>query len=214
MGSILQDEVEGLLQSQRYDPSIIPKLEEYVQHQVTIGPYDSDANLALLKLYQFYPELYNAGVVAKVLMLALTALPATDFLCSQYLISSKFQNQEPVPKLVNLLELLEGGKYLEFWASKESYKDRIPAVKDFDKSIRRFMFGVIKRTYIAIEREEFMGLLNLKDEEMAGFIRDEQLTEADGTIKLPPTNENQPKPVKVTEAISFREVAPTLFKVM
>mmetsp|Transcript_45451 Transcript_45451/g.176756 ORF Transcript_45451/g.176756 Transcript_45451/m.176756 type:complete len:197 (+) Transcript_45451:150-740(+) len=156
MGSILQDEVEGLLQSQRYDPSIIPKLEEYVQHQVTIGPYDSDANLALLKLYQFYPELYNAGVVAKVLMLALTALPATDFLCSQYLISSKFQNQEPVPKLVNLLELLEGGKYLEFWASKESYKDRIPAVKDFDKSIRRFMFGVIKRTYIAIEREEFM----------------------------------------------------------
>ena len=31
-------------------------LEEYVSQQVRDGSYDLDANMALLKLYQFYPD--------------------------------------------------------------------------------------------------------------------------------------------------------------
>ena len=31
-------------------------LEEYVHQQVRDGTYDLDANMALLKLYQFYPD--------------------------------------------------------------------------------------------------------------------------------------------------------------
>ena len=31
-------------------------LEEYVSQQVRDGTYDLDANMALLKLYQFYPD--------------------------------------------------------------------------------------------------------------------------------------------------------------
>jgi hypothetical protein len=33
-----------------------PILEEYVLQQVREGTYDLDANMALLKLYQFYPN--------------------------------------------------------------------------------------------------------------------------------------------------------------
>ena len=35
---------------------IQPILEEYVLQQVREGTYDLDANMALLKLYQFYPN--------------------------------------------------------------------------------------------------------------------------------------------------------------
>lgn len=41
--------------------------------------YDFEANLALLKLYQFRPACVNRSVAALILLKALTQLPKTDF---------------------------------------------------------------------------------------------------------------------------------------
>ena len=41
--------------------------------------YDFEANLALLKLYQFRPACLNRDVAAQILLKALTQMPKTDF---------------------------------------------------------------------------------------------------------------------------------------
>lgn len=54
-------------------------LEDYLYHQTRHREYDCFANLAVLKLYQFNPDLYNPDVVVNVLLKALCAAPMPDF---------------------------------------------------------------------------------------------------------------------------------------
>ena len=48
---------------ERYNPENITLLESYVDAQVRENGYDLEANLALLKLYQFNSGLFNANAV-------------------------------------------------------------------------------------------------------------------------------------------------------
>ena len=64
-------------------------LEDYVQYQIDQRFYDFDANMALLKMYQFDPNHFDAESVANILLLALTNLPKPDFLLCKYLLDSK-----------------------------------------------------------------------------------------------------------------------------
>mmetsp|Transcript_2867 Transcript_2867/g.8756 ORF Transcript_2867/g.8756 Transcript_2867/m.8756 type:complete len:229 (-) Transcript_2867:272-958(-) len=214
MAQSLKREVEELLQTQRYHPDIVPKLEKYVKEQCETGAVNSDANLALLKLYQFYPELHDHASASRVLALSLIAMPETDFLCAQYLIPSRFQTTEPIPKLTQLRDLLEEGKFLEFWKRYKTNRDSLPAVKNFEPSMRLFMLSVIKRTYINIFESDLMKLLNLEESELEELLKSQRLAKSpDGRlVKLPPTEENQPKAIKVTEQITFSQLAPMLFR--
>jgi len=72
-----------------YDAASLPQLEAKVEAQCTGGSYDLDNNLAVLKLYQFYPEKSNTAVIAKVLVQALMRLPETDYLMCKYLIPDR-----------------------------------------------------------------------------------------------------------------------------
>ena len=49
--------------------------------------YDLEANLAVLKLYQFNPHNYNTDIVAQILLKALTNYPHTDFILCKCLLS-------------------------------------------------------------------------------------------------------------------------------
>ena len=64
---------------ERYNPENIKTLEHYVDLQAREKGYDLEANLALLKLYQFNPTYNNLSVVVQILLKALTNLPHTDF---------------------------------------------------------------------------------------------------------------------------------------
>jgi hypothetical protein len=48
--------VAQLLSTQRHSDQSIAPLEDYVRTQVKDKTHDTDANLALLKLYQLYPQ--------------------------------------------------------------------------------------------------------------------------------------------------------------
>jgi translation initiation factor 3 subunit K len=91
MSEQLQQHIENLLSSSnsRYDSSIIPELEKYVQYQVEKNTFDLEANLALLKLYQFYPEKTNNYIISQILIKAMMNLPNTDFLLCMYLVSER-----------------------------------------------------------------------------------------------------------------------------
>jgi translation initiation factor 3 subunit K len=85
----MEGEVSKLLQADRYSPEIIPQLEKYVQEQVAAKTYNLEANLALLKLYQFHSDKANVKVISQILIKALMNMPSTDFLLAAYLISEK-----------------------------------------------------------------------------------------------------------------------------
>ncbi len=81
--------ISTLIESNRYNTDILPQLENYVQYQVEKGTYHLEANLAVLKFYQFHPEKANKFLIGSILIKALMNLPNTDFLMCSYLVPEK-----------------------------------------------------------------------------------------------------------------------------
>ena len=86
----MRSEIKMMLQGiERYNPENIKTLEHYVELQVREKGYDLEANLALLKLYQFNPTFGNMKVVVQILLKSLTNLPHTDFVLCKCLLSQE-----------------------------------------------------------------------------------------------------------------------------
>lgn len=51
--------IQVLIDSNRYNVEILPQLESYVQHQVDKQTYHLEANLTVLKFYQFHPGIIS-----------------------------------------------------------------------------------------------------------------------------------------------------------
>ncbi|KOB71839.1 Eukaryotic translation initiation factor 3 subunit K [Operophtera brumata] len=63
MAETMKQTVAGILKSiERYNPANLQTLERYVEMQSKENTYDLEANLAVLKLYQFNPEKFNADI--------------------------------------------------------------------------------------------------------------------------------------------------------
>ena len=63
--------------------------EQYVERQCQDNTYDLEANLALLKLYQFNPSQYNQEITQRILLKAITNLPHTDIILCKCLLASE-----------------------------------------------------------------------------------------------------------------------------
>eukprot|EP00163_Fabomonas_tropica_P027590 TRINITY_DN535_c0_g1_i2.p1 TRINITY_DN535_c0_g1~~TRINITY_DN535_c0_g1_i2.p1 ORF type:complete len:101 (-),score=7.73 TRINITY_DN535_c0_g1_i2:347-649(-) len=82
-------DIASLIEVNRYNPNVLPQLEAHVASQIENNSYDIEANLCVLKLYQFYPEKANLSVIARILVKALMQLPETGFQMSLCLIPEK-----------------------------------------------------------------------------------------------------------------------------
>ncbi|NXW71436.1 EIF3K factor, partial [Hirundo rustica] len=83
----------------RYNPENLATLERYVETQAKENAYDLEANLAVLKLYQFNPAFFQTGVTAQILLKALTNLPHTDFtLCKCMIDQAHIKSDVSPPK--------------------------------------------------------------------------------------------------------------------
>lgn len=203
----LENEVMELLQSHRYDPSILPRLEEFVNCQVTHNFCDPETNLAVLKLYQFHPETYNASTVSKILIKALMNLPTSDFLCSLYLIPERRQIDEPIPVISRLARLLETGRFTDFWAASGSCAQLLASVPGSLEAVRDFMMDVVSRTYKTVDVPILADILNLDQDTVVATIKERGWRVVDGIVTCPSTEENQPRPPTLDEHLSFRQVA-------
>ncbi|GFR93457.1 eukaryotic translation initiation factor 3 subunit K [Elysia marginata] len=123
---------------ERYNPENLVNLERYVDMQANENTYDLEANLAVLKLYQFNPNLYQAQVTAVILLKALTNLPHSDFILCKCMIEPSRLMEEPVAKVLGLAELLETANFNEFWISLMKDLDPlIEGIVGFEDSIRK-----------------------------------------------------------------------------
>lgn len=142
--SIRPEIIENLVSGvDRYNPSNVSILEDYLYSQIRSNEYDCLANLAILKLYvvhsrslsciqrftaaryQFNPALYNPDVVINVLIKALAVVPFPDFnLCIALLgerpIAANMDEPDPLPELLPILsklhDLLLQCRFPAFWA--------------------------------------------------------------------------------------------------
>uniref|UniRef100_A0A3B5LSQ6 Eukaryotic translation initiation factor 3 subunit K n=1 Tax=Xiphophorus couchianus TaxID=32473 RepID=A0A3B5LSQ6_9TELE len=99
----------------RYNPENLTTLERYVETQARENAYDLEANLAVLKLYQFNPAYFQTTVTSQVLLKALTNLPHTDFTLCKCMIDQTHQEERPIRQILYLGNLLETCHFQSFW---------------------------------------------------------------------------------------------------
>ena len=216
--SLTAESAAALLASSRYDPAIIPQLEAYVDAQCASQTYDLDANLALLKLYQFHPEQLKAAAVAKVLAKALMNLPATDYLACTYMVPERVMAEEPLAALAAAASKLEACCFRDAWTTLEPLRATLlKETPGFDEAVRGYMMGVFEITYQSVPTSHLKASLGLgSDGELSKLVATRKWTVEGDLVKiaLNDSNTNKPKRVDAGEAMGLDAMSKILSSVM
>eukprot|EP00542_Grammatophora_oceanica_P019356 CAMPEP_0194033454 /NCGR_PEP_ID=MMETSP0009_2-20130614/6146_1 /TAXON_ID=210454 /ORGANISM="Grammatophora oceanica, Strain CCMP 410" /LENGTH=209 /DNA_ID=CAMNT_0038674153 /DNA_START=72 /DNA_END=701 /DNA_ORIENTATION=+ len=147
------EDVTKISKENGYDPYVLPKLEEYVEASLAGStPYCHDCNRAVVKLYNFRPDLAKEEIYTQVLTLAMTAYPSTDLLQITSLVPEAVQSTEPASTVLRCAGLLEAAKFSEFW---KAYEELPTKPKGSDAQLRAAILGVLALTC----REAPLGLV-------------------------------------------------------
>ncbi|XP_043942947.1 eukaryotic translation initiation factor 3 subunit K [Protopterus annectens] len=192
----------------RYNPENLSTLERYVETQARENAYDLEANLAVLKLYQFNPSKFLTQVTSQVLLKALTNLPHTDFTLCKCMIDQTHQDSHPIRQILELGELLETCHFQAFWRYLEENLDLLDGIVGFEDSVRKFICHVVGITYQHIDKwllAEMLG--DVSDNHLKVWMNKYGWTEAEhGTIFIC-NQEESIKPKNIVEKIDFDSVA-------
>ncbi|KAK4944099.1 hypothetical protein LTR10_016432 [Elasticomyces elasticus] len=169
----------------RYNPETTTTFQEYVTLQCEEKFFDAYASLALLKLYQFNPQLIHPETVTNILVKALTVFPSSAFsLALALLPPSTIPYQqgntsipttdftESIQKLTGLNTLLESAQYDAFWSTLESddlYADLYADVAGFEDLVRIRIAGEVGKTFRRIDLGILSGWLNLRGDALVKF---------------------------------------------
>jgi len=207
----------ALLSKQRYNPEILPQLEAYVATQCEGSTYDLDANLAVLKLYQFHPDSTNVAVVSKILLKALMKLPSTDYLTCSYLIPERVQEMELIASINSVASLLETCSFRQVWAALAPLrKDSLVGLPGFDAAVREFVCASMSITYQATPLSHLRESLAMEGAELTAFIKARGWTVEGEVVRMKLNDDNQAKPKKVDEggAIRFDQMTKILASIV
>lgn len=208
----------------RYNPSNVGILEDYLYHQIRSEEYDCLANLAILKLYQFNPDLFNPDVVINILLKALTAEPFPDFnLCISLLDdrppSSTLEEPDPLPTLLplltNLYNLLHQCRFSAFWILYRS--DELEVIREnytvecagFEDAIREVAARSVKATFTRIGSERLGTYVDLSGSELEAWVAKQRWTfdSSTGVVSIPPNPDNQIESVVIQEHIKLPQLS-------
>ncbi|KAJ7130063.1 armadillo-type protein [Mycena crocata] len=215
---LIEDLVSGV---DRYNPSNVGILEDYLYHQIRSQEYDCLANLAILKLYQFNPDLYNPDVVINILIKALTASPLPDFnLCISLLdersINAGLDEPDPLPSLLPTLkrlnDLLYRCRFPAFWEMYQS--DELENLRDnytvecvgFEDAVREVAIRAVKAAFTRITAERLASYLDLSGSELAAFVEKKGWKMEANVVGIPPNPDNQIEATVVQENIKLAQL--------
>ncbi|CAL4193839.1 unnamed protein product [Meganyctiphanes norvegica] len=211
MAEAMRATVASMLRGiERYNPENVSTLERYLELQARENTYDLEANLALLKLYQFNPTAYQNSVACMILMKALTNLPHTDFVLCKCLLGQDQMEHEDIKRIMYLHDLLEMCQFRAFWAQKHEYANLTTPIKDFSESIRKYVCHVVSITYQHIEKSTMCLLLGGIDvSALSVWVQKYgwKETEGDAGYILVANQEETVKTKNITEKIEFDSVA-------
>ncbi|XP_076913419.1 eukaryotic translation initiation factor 3 subunit K-like isoform X2 [Bidens hawaiensis] len=183
--------VEQLVAVNPYNPDILPDLQNYVNEQT----YSLDANLCLLRLYQFEPERMSTQIVARILIKALMAMPAPDFSLCLFLIPERVQMDEQFKTLIVLSHYLETAKFRQFWDEAAKNRHILEVVPGFEQAIQEYAVHVLSLTYQKVPRSVVAEAINLEGVSLDKFIEQHGwIVEGKGDLVSLPRNEfNHPE---------------------
>ncbi|GKU99984.1 hypothetical protein SLE2022_147310 [Rubroshorea leprosula] len=162
--------VEQLVAVNPYNPDILPDLENYVNEQVSSQTYSLNANLCLLRLYQFEPERMSTQIVARILVKALMAMPAPDFSLCLFLIPERVQMEEQFKTLIVLSHYLETGRFRQFWDEAAKSRHIVEAVPGFEQAIQAYAIHVLSLTYQKLPRTVLAEAINIEGLSLDKFL--------------------------------------------
>ncbi|KAG5718604.1 Eukaryotic translation initiation factor 3 subunit K [Termitomyces sp. T112] len=217
---LIEDLVSGV---DRYNPSNVSILEDYLYHQIRSEEYDCLANLAILKLYQFNPDLYNPDVVVNILIKALTACPLPDFnLCISLLderpVNANLDEPDPLPALLPILRglhsLLYRCRFPKFW--EEYRSEELEALRvnytvecvGFENAVREVAVRAVKAAFTEISTTRLGSYLDLTGADLETYIKKLGWTidDVSTVVSIPPNPDNQIVATVVQESISLPQL--------
>ncbi|KEI37027.1 uncharacterized protein L969DRAFT_34171, partial [Mixia osmundae IAM 14324] len=215
----------------RYNPSNFTLLEAYVTSQVNDRTYDPLANLAILKLVQFNPDLVPQEEPAMIYTILLKAIAHQPFgsdygLCLALLadrFSTLYSTQETLDifrSLSHFSALLNARQFQQFWselrAAEISAKlapalSTVPSIEDIlRESIARSVVSAF-RSISLVRLNSWLGLSGDQVTAPLEAIIKSQGWSLDGhLIRLPTTPENDPKATLVKEEMALEKLSKLL----
>uniref|UniRef100_A0A061S947 Eukaryotic translation initiation factor 3 subunit K n=1 Tax=Tetraselmis sp. GSL018 TaxID=582737 RepID=A0A061S947_9CHLO len=186
---------------ERYNTEKLAELEKHIDNQVVDRTYQLDANLALLRLYQYQPSRINLNKLLRLLVKALMQLPSRDFQTCLYLVPDHVQAEEAVANLVMLARHLESCRFKDFWAAVEIQRELLNSVPGFYDAVRSYSVQVLTTTFQRISKTTLSELLKLDGMGLDTLVSAKCKSagwsiapETSGSvIILPKTEENHPK---------------------
>ena len=186
-------------------------LQPYVDSQLSSQTYDRDANLAILKLYQFNPGFAQPEYIVKILVKALTALPNPDFSLCLCLLIQETLSHPSVKKLSTLQHELETCQWSSVWKAVSkggsTFKE-IETCFGFHEQLRKSIARVVALTFESLELkrlEIYLGFQGAKPQ-LLSWIKTQgwTLNEKDQMVQLP---SHPPPPRQAAfEGIQFEQL--------
>lgn len=230
------EEINKLLEGlDRYNVDNLSLFQSYVATQCSSGTFDIEANLALLKLYQFNTEIQrDEDTVINILVKGLVRFWAPDFMLALHLLpayvgevvkpqqssteSAEASSEgayldnfsENVQKLLGLFRLLDASKYTEFWStfeSDDSYADLVADVSDFETALRKSIAQTVEISARKLPVSVLQEWSNLSGNRFQEWVTKTLGWSIEGsTVVIPANKENEAKPVVTSETVVFEQL--------
>ncbi|KAJ6839348.1 eukaryotic translation initiation factor 3 subunit K [Iris pallida] len=162
--------VEELVEVNPYNPDILSDLENHVNEQVSSQTYSLDANLCLLRLYQFEPDRMSIQIVARILIKALMAMPAPDFSLRLFLIPEQVQMEEQFKTLIVISHYLETARFRQFWDEAAKNRKMLEVIPGFEQAIQNYAIHVLSLTYQKVPRPVLAEAINIEGPSLDRFL--------------------------------------------
>jgi len=128
--------------------------------------FDLEVHLALVKLYQLYPDKLNIGSLVAALTNCLANFTMQGYALAMHMIPEKIQTNVSVQALTTLSDHLESAEYSEFWTASK----KITKSPDFDSTVRLQILAILRRAYKRVEKKYLSSALALSGSELDGFL--------------------------------------------
>ncbi|MEW5299639.1 MAG: hypothetical protein WDW38_004312 [Sanguina aurantia] len=202
----------------KYSPEKLTEFEKNVETQLASSTFNLDANLALLRLYQFHPSLIKVPVIVKILLKAITQLPGAEYKACIHLVHERLQAEEDIARVMEMAAALESGRLNDFWNKASSSRDLIAAVPGFYEAVRSFSVHLLSISFRKVSRKVLAESVALEGITLEQMIQARVLSSGwslvsspgGDLIVLPRSEHNQIVVKRTQDVITFDQIAPVL----
>jgi len=223
-----KEEVSDVLRSiERYNPGNLTLFCSYIKQTCEDKSYDIEAYLAVLKLFQFNPNMFDLETTRVILLKAMTSLPRNDFSLCLYLLAEEHHQHQEIATLVELNNSLESCLFEDVWEflnlHPEVLKGKVRnydadndgmdevTIVGFEQRVREFIAHVISSTYQVVEAKVIASMLGgLNDALLAKFCEAHGWKMVEGGKIFVAHQEEIVKSKNIVESIRFDSLVPIM----